>query len=234
MKELLLSCALLLLSSCMSRSISDSGPSPDPAYVGEIHELNLLGTLRSESGAPAPTAPRGSRIVLVQSGSHYPDTALLEAFSADYEVLPLTGVPLNSAHTTTWGRGYGTANVHTPGLAPTGELLQAAAHSGQATTIVVVWGVLEGTQDVDVGKVASWLPIVGSFVPDEIQTLRIRLKAAVIDPDTGRWRLVLPDSLDDTATSSRYTRESSDQEQVQSLKTRAYPALARAVAGLSG
>lgn len=41
---------------------------------------------------------------------------------------------------------------------------------------------------------------------------------------------VLPDSLDDSAISSRFTREDSDQAQVHSLKERAYPALAKEVA----
>jgi hypothetical protein len=47
MKPLLLITSLLLLSSCASRSISNSGPSNDPTYVGEIHDLNLLGTMNS-------------------------------------------------------------------------------------------------------------------------------------------------------------------------------------------
>jgi len=229
----LLLTALLLLTSCAARSISDSGVYHDAAYIGELHDLNVLGTLTSNPSAPGPVAPRGARIVLVQSGSPYPDDALMSAFAAEFEVLPLSGVPLGSAHSLSYSRGWGAADVRVTGVVPTGELLQAAARAGRAEAIVVVWGLLEGASEAEAGKAVSWVPRVGYFVPDEVQALRIRLKAALIDPDTGRWRLILPDALDDSATSSPFTRDASDQEQVRSLKLRAYPALAKAIAGAS-
>ena len=65
-------------------------------------------------------------------------------------------------------------------------------------------------------------PIVGRVVPDENQQMRIRLKIAVIDVRTGRWEEFSPDPIEDNSLSAGFTRESSDQDQVALLKTRAY------------
>ncbi len=52
--------------------------------------------------------------------------------------------------------------------------------------------------------------------------MRIRLKVAIVDARSGQWDMFSPEPFRDTAASARYTRESSDQDQVASLKTEAY------------
>jgi hypothetical protein len=52
--------------------------------------------------------------------------------------------------------------------------------------------------------------------------MRIRLKMAVIDVRTGNWAMFYPQSFDDTALSGLLNRKNSDQEQVASLKEKAF------------
>ena len=78
-------------------------------------------------------------------------------------------------------------------------------------------------------KAVSWVPIVGSIIPDESQEMRIRLKMAFIDVATGQWDVFSPKPIQDTSASARYTRASSDQQQVAVLKAQAYTELAHAI-----
>ena len=57
--------------------------------------------------------------------------------------------------------------------------------------------------------------------------MRIRLKIALIDVATGQWDAFSPKPIQDTSASARYTRASSDQQQVAALKAQAYAELAR-------
>jgi hypothetical protein len=75
-------------------------------------------------------------------------------------------------------------------------------------------------------KAVSWVPIVGGAIPDEGQEMRIRLKVAVVDVKSGQWDMFSPEPFQDNAVSSRFTRESSDQQQVGTLKIQAYEAAA--------
>jgi hypothetical protein len=59
--------------------------------------------------------------------------------------------------------------------------------------------------------------------------MRIRLKTAIIKVRSGHWESFAPEPFQDTASSTRYTRESSDQAQVAVLKTKAYEAMVAAV-----
>jgi hypothetical protein len=72
----------------------------------------------------------------------------------------------------------------------------------------------------------SWVPIVGSVVPDETQHMRIRLKVAVIDVRSGAWAMFVPAAFDDTSLSASLIRASSDQSQVAQLKAKGYEAAA--------
>ena len=57
--------------------------------------------------------------------------------------------------------------------------------------------------------------------------MRIRLKIALIEVATGQWDAFSPKPIQDTSASARYTRASSDQQQVAALKAQAYAELAR-------
>ncbi len=67
-------------------------------------------------------------------------------------------------------------------------------------------------------KVVSWVPFVGSVIPDESQEMHIRLKVALIDVKSGQWDIFTPNPFHDSTTSAQYMRESSDQGQVFMLK----------------
>jgi hypothetical protein len=101
----------------------------------------------------------------------------------------------------------------------------AAARAG-AETVVCYWGILESGVDREGTKAVSWVPIVGTFIPDETQHMRIRLKLAVIDVRSGDWAVLAPDSQSDSALSATLNRGASDQRQVMALKDAAYKAAA--------
>ena len=83
-------------------------------------------------------------------------------------------------------------------------------------------------------KTVSWVPIAGSFVPDESHRMRINLHAVLIDVATGRWSAYTGKSSENTALSARVVRESSDQKQVAQLKASAYASLADELVARSG
>ena len=60
--------------------------------------------------------------------------------------------------------------------------------------------------------------------------MRIRLKVALVDVRTGHWRMLSPEPFEDKAWSTRFSRGSSDQKQVESLKRKAYAACVQALA----
>jgi hypothetical protein len=90
--------------------------------------------------------------------------------------------------------------------------------------------VLETGRESLVTKVVSWVPFVGGIVPDETQRMRIRLKVALVDVETGRWEMFVPEPFEDTDISGRYSRISSDQAQVAVLKEKGYTAAAEDLA----
>jgi hypothetical protein len=100
--------------------------------------------------------------------------------------------------------------------------------------VIVYWGVLEsGTEDLAT-KAVSWVPFLGGNVPDELQRMRIRLVAAIIDVRTGQWETYVPEPFEDATWSNRHNRAASDQEQVLLLKTEGYQALADGLAAKYG
>ena len=88
--------------------------------------------------------------------------------------------------------------------------------------MVCYWGILERARRNLATKSVSWIPIVGSFIPDEKQEMRIRLKVLCMDPGTGAWSAFAPTADEDTATSMGITRRDSDVGQVELLKQAAY------------
>jgi hypothetical protein len=73
------------------------------------------------------------------------------------------------------------------------------------------------------------VPVVGWMIPDQSQEMRIRLKAAIIDVASGRWRMLTPEPVTDDGWSSRSNRVEADQDQVDYLKRLGYAALARQI-----
>ena len=100
--------------------------------------------------------------------------------------------------------------------------MRSAALSGGCNKLVVYWGVLETARRDQATKSVSWVPVVGMLVPDSSQTMRIRVRAFVVDATSGRWTMVVADSFEDERLSAPLVRESSDQGQVSRLKSLAY------------
>jgi hypothetical protein len=152
--------------------------------------------------------PRGSAVLLIQSGAMIPDDPMQTELNKSFSVVPFGGIPNKDT-----GSSYDKA-------------LRLAAANGGCPYIICYWGVLEAAQTTAAGKTISWVPIIGGAFPDQVQRMRIRLKVAVIDVRTGQWSLFMPAGYEDTALSSKFRREITDQAQVHKLKEQAYLAAA--------
>jgi hypothetical protein len=216
---------VMLLSACV-RSISDSGYYADsdrrgsrasnPFYRGELSEFDVLGIDPKVSVTEADiekaftaktriTVPKGSAIMLIQSGAMIPDD-VMKGLEKYYNVSVFTGVP-----------GEGGAQGKSYAMA-----LRLAAAKGGYEKMLVYWGLLESGRENLATKVVSWVPIVGWALPDETQRMRIRMKVAIVDVRSGQWDMFSPEPFEDVGASGLYTRVSSDQAQVATLKDRAY------------
>ena len=218
--------ACLLLFGCTSRSISNSGYNPGYRYgsagdyAGELSEFDVLGVDSAgavtdaeilgalDTKTPARLA-RNSHILLIQSGADFPDNPMQEALSARYTVGPFSGRPRAAKDAT----------------ASYSKSLRLAAARGGYDKILCYWGVLESTRTREITKGVSWVPVVGYFVPDETQSMRIRLKAVLIDTATGNWVMIQPEPVTDKQLSSIVSRESTDQSLVDKLKAQGYRSL---------
>jgi hypothetical protein len=212
----------LLLAGCETRSISDSGyrqpygwgRSENPLYKGELTELDILGAApreeateaniaRSLAAATTPRLKRGDKLILIQSGAPAPDNAMLEEANRYFEVAPFSGIP----------------PVEKSGLS---ESLRLRAAQGAYHFIVCYWGFLESAREDKEGRIVSWVPIFGNFVPDQKQQMRIRLKGILLDVGSGGWKMLTPEAYSDARYNSNWSREVSDQRLVLALKEKGY------------
>lgn len=236
----MLGCVLVLiaLQGCETRSISDSEyrsgygrGSANPFYQGELTEFDVLGVERGGSVREADIArtleshrpvalPRGAPVMLIQSGAPIPDQAMIDALSPSYRVGVFGGQPPRALDSGS-DKADGTSNYATT--------LRLAAARGGYEKLLVYWGVLESGQENLSTRSVSWVPVVGWYLPDRRQRMRIRLKLAVVDVKTGSWDLFAPEPVEDRAISNMLNREKSDQGQVDLLKRKAYPAAVQAL-----
>jgi len=239
-----LAAAMLLAACTTTRSISNSRshydttqsrcfiprPPADPGfeYRGELNEFDVLGIERARltteeeiqsalHGAKSMQLAPGSSILLVQSGAVFPDGSMMHDLKSRFHVTPFSGIP---PHRRTM------SNPEPPEEFSYSKSLRLAAARAGAETVVCYWGILESARRDLETKAASWVPIAGWLLPDERQHMRIRLKVAVIDVRTGNWTLFCPEPFTDAAASTRFTRSSSDQNQIERLKEKAYKAAA--------
>ena len=225
--------ALFLAVGCEgTRSISNSGypgshaPGravyPDAAYRGELNEFDLLVPATSEeiderdiAAALADrrpvTAEPGKSLMVVQSGAVAPDAPMIVALQKAFQPVPFSGIP------STDGKSYA-------------KRLRLAAAEGGCSRILVYWGMLEAQTRQQATATISWIPVIGRMVPDQTQEMRIRLKAAIIDTASGRWRMLTPEPIADDSWSAPMGRAGANQDQVAHLKETGYQALAQLVA----
>jgi len=222
---ILITVTFFIVSGCATRSISDSGYKQDtgyryqhsgnPLYKGELSEFQILGIdpaakitqeeiNKALESKQRISLPKGSSIMLIQSGAMIPDEPMVKALEKYYNVSVFSGIPPSQ-------------NISDYAFS-----LRLAAAKGGFEKIVAYWGLLETAQKGLATKTVSWVPFVGGAIPDEGQEMRIRLKVAVVDVRSGQWETFSPEPFQDTSASARFTRESSDQGQVSLLKLKAY------------
>jgi hypothetical protein len=224
---------LLALAACSTRSISDSGyqgnsgyrGAGNPFYKGELSAYDVLGVDSPAGFSDAAirdamvtkqriVVPKGSAVLLIQSGAILPDPGMISAMERYYTVSSFSGVPLRDTR-------FASAPTQSPAI-PYSQLFRMAAAKGGYETVIVYWGMLEAAQEGMGGKAISWIPIIGGVIPDENQHMRIRLMVAVIDTRTGQWESFSPRPAEDEAISTEHGRAASDQRQVALLKAKAY------------
>lgn len=224
-----LAAVLLALAACESRSISNSGypgnrAASASAYHGELTEFDLLGLndagpitderIVAEPAAAQRVAPQiGKPLLVIQSGALAPDQPMITALSQSFPVATFFGTP-PADH------------------ADYSRQLRLAAARGGISQILCYWGVLETAKTSEATKTVSWVPLIGSIVPDETQKMRIRLKAVLMDVGTGRYRMITAEPAEDERLSASLMRASSDQGQVERLKAQGYVQLARQLVAL--
>ena len=232
---------VVFLGSCRSRSISNSEyqdqsgwgyhSGENPYYQGELNELAVLGIEEDSSDSISEadiqaalahqrvlTLKAGDAVVLIQSGAMFPDDPMLTALKEYFTIIPLGGIPGQIDR----GRND-TEDSQTSSVSLNKVLRLAAARSG-SRVLIVYWGILESGQRNQITKIVSWVPIVGSVIPDKVQDMRIRLKGVVMDVETGQWVMLAPDALEHSRLSARLDRETADQSQVALLKEQGYAA----------
>ena len=222
----LLALCALLLAGCTTRSISNSGyeaesstygGSGNSLYRGELTELDILGLAPSVEATNAniaatlaaavpPKLKRGDKVLLLQSGAMVPDAAMLTAADQYFELAPFSGVP----------------PADRTGMS---QSLRLRAAQGGYRYIVCYWGVLESAREGGQAGPAGWVPVLSSFVPDQKQQMRIRLKAILVDVANGSWRMFTPEVYTDESFNSYWSRERKDQLLVDTLKEKGYKAL---------
>jgi hypothetical protein len=237
--------AVLLLCACETRSISNSGYAGDgrgsyggrgnPFYKGELSEFDLLGIDVSRPASDEEIAQqlaghrkinlrRGATMMAMQSGAPLPDDQMVTALDRYFAVVPFSGVPPARAEATSYAANGVSPKLADEPITSYARALRLAAAKSGAEVIFCYWGVLESTVEREPTKVVSWVPLVGSVIPDEVQLMRIRLKVALIDVRTGQWSMFAPEAFVDRALSASLIRAQSDQKQVEALKAQAYNA----------
>ena len=222
---------ILLLVGCKTRPISNSGYHHNFRYHGELSELAVLGIdfrkqidesdiQKALDQAGEIKLNRSDKILLIQSGTQFPDDAFMQEMGRYYDVIPVNGIPDRNLP------GVRSESTETDSSQPPlDKAIRLTAARAGATTVIVYWGVLESSRKGYATKTMSWVPIVGSVIPDENQQMRICLKAAVIDVSSGYWEMLIPEVYEDEETSNKLNREQSDQYQVQLLKEKGYKRL---------
>jgi hypothetical protein len=209
---------------CATRSISNSGypgdtKSQNPYYYGELNEMDVLGSADAKSASEEDIRKalenrqeiklrKNTTIIVIQSGAIKPDEPMIDELNKKFIIISFSGAPARQKEQGSYSKG-----------------LRLTAAQGGCTHILCYWGTLETAVEDKATKAISWIPVAGAFIPDESQQMRIRLKAALIDVASGKWVMVTPDPIDDSALSSGLGRAKSDQKQVAELKKKAYATL---------
>jgi hypothetical protein len=245
--QCILFAAALMLAGCSTRSISNSGYresgfwggrssgmlEPGFAYRGELNEFDVLGISRDTvtsdteiertlAGAKRVRLNEASSILLVQSGAMFPDGPMVAELSKHFRVVPFSGVP--DAELTPGGVKIQRATPES-----FSKSLRLAAARGGNDVILCYWGILESANEKLPTKTISWVPVVNWMIPDERQSMRLRLKMALVDVRTGDWAVLSPAPVNGNQINVSPRRGVADQQLVETLKVKAYAGSVRAL-----
>jgi hypothetical protein len=270
---IIIACALVAGCARQVRSISQTQYQSDSHYVApparELDEFDVLGLDRDRAvteeeiqrvasqNKPLQLAS-GSTILLIQSGSIYPDGPMVKELSKHFRVVPFTGMatekkitpdapihdqsgrniavitdpdkPVTIVPMTTLAKERYRTDSTAKELPSYSRTLRLAAARAGASTVMCYWGILESGNESLPTKTVSWLPIVNWVLPDERQHMRIRLKMAMVDVATGSWSVFSAEPLESKSWSISPRREVADQKQVEAIKQKAYEIGAKGLA----
>ena len=164
----------------------------------------------------------------IQSGAPLPDDQMVTALDRYFAVVPFSGVPLVRLEAASYAANGVSPKLTDERITNYARALRLAAAKSGAEVIFCYWGVIDSAVEREATKVVSWVPLVGSVIPDETQLMRIRLKVALIDVRSGQWSMFAPEAFVDSALSAALIRAQSDQRQVAQLKEKAYKAAVEA------
>lgn len=215
--------SILFLASCGSTtSISNVGH--NSLYRGELSETDVLGLpARGEiteaeirSALAGASSGRvglrsGESVLLVQSGALKPDPEMQSAFERRFRVTACSGVP----------EGGGAKQER-----PDPKRIRRAAARAGATKIVCVWGLLESAEDSTGLDVVTWVPLVGSFIPDKRTVTRLTLRGLVMDTASGRWSSATTDPVIADRVTAQVSQDYQTSKSIAAMKAKAYDQLA--------
>ncbi len=99
---------------------------------------------------------------------------MTEKMEQCFAIIPLSGIP---------DRPDCRASAQEKKRPSLNKALRLATRSG-AKAIIVYWGILESAQENLATRTVSWVPVVGSILPDETQQMRIRVKGAKVSSES--------------------------------------------------
>lgn len=201
------------------------GSDPIFEYRGELSEFDVLGINRGAvvsdteiertlASARQIRLHPGASILLIQSGARFPDGPVVSELGKHFRVVPFSGVP--AAPKTKDGK------IEDRNAEGFSKSLRLAAARGGNDMILCYWGILESENANLPTRTVSWMPVVNWVLPDEREHMRIRLKMALVDVQTGDWAMFSPLPIEASRISISPRRNVADQKLVESLKQRAY------------
>ena len=211
---------ILILSGCSSVPISNAGfsqhRSSHSRYADkELTELDVLGipsTLlldddhitKTLSEKSAIELHPHSKLLLLQSGTDFPDSEMVQSMSQFWDISVLSGD----------SRNYPKENLNT--------ILRYTAATGGNDFIVVYWGVIQSAKSDLHSKNVSWIPMLGWSLPDEETKMRVIVKFAIIDVKNGQWKTFQAEPIESAFLSSIHNREGKNQVQEIEIKRAIY------------
>lgn len=207
------------LTSCITTSLSDPSGS---GHHRDLSVYDLTGVsanpteaeIRRASTSSGSLPMRGSRFLLVQSGSMQPDKELLAAYQAYGQPVPWSGLAEERSE-------------EEAEPSPRGALarkLRLAAARQQCSHVIVVFGEIQKDgRDI---PVVSWLPVASEVLPNRYSGMRLYAQAAVMETASSRYRMVSAQPKETRGVEVNLGGIGNSTDRSLRLKGRAYPELA--------